>query len=87
MRAMVVIKSKEKILKVGSKGEIFPPKDVRDALGLNPNQPIIVYQYKNTLIIRKLTSLDEILEQKPKISISYHVWKQLDSEINEDLEK
>jgi AbrB family looped-hinge helix DNA binding protein len=84
---MTIAKSKEQIIKIGSKGEIFPPKEIRQSLGLEPNQPIIIYQYKNTLIVRKLTSLEEILEQEPKITISYHAWKQLDQEINEDLEK
>jgi bifunctional DNA-binding transcriptional regulator/antitoxin component of YhaV-PrlF toxin-antitoxin module len=77
MIAMAATKSKEKIIKIGTKGEIFPPKEFRESLGLNPNQPAIIYQYKNTLIVRKLTSLDEILDQEPKVSISYHAWKQL----------
>jgi AbrB family looped-hinge helix DNA binding protein len=84
---MVATNPKEQIIKVGSKGEIFPPKEIRQSLGLEPNQPIIIYQYKNTLIVRRLTSLEEILEQDPKITISYHAWKQLDQDINEDLEK
>lgn len=84
---MATIKPKEQVIKIGSKGEIFPPKELRQSLGLEPNQPIIIYQYKNTLIIRKITSLEEILQQEPKITISYHAWKQLDQEINEELEK
>ena len=84
---MAITKSKERIIKIGSKGEIFPPKELRDSLDLHPNQPIIIYQDKNSLIIRKLTSLEEILKQDPKITISYHAWKQLDHGINEDLEK
>ena len=83
---MALTKSREQVIKVGSKGEIFPPKEVRESLGLMPNQPIIIYQHKNTLIIRKLSSLEEILEEKPKITISYHALKQLDKEINEELE-
>jgi bifunctional DNA-binding transcriptional regulator/antitoxin component of YhaV-PrlF toxin-antitoxin module len=84
---MATTKSKEFVIKIGSKGEIFPPKELRQSLGLESNQPIIIYQDKNTLSIRKLTSLDEILQHEPKITISYHAWKQLDQEINEDLEK
>jgi AbrB family looped-hinge helix DNA binding protein len=86
MKRMAITKSKEQIIKIGSKGEIFPPKELRQSLGLEPNQPIIIFQYKNTLIIRKLLSLDEIIKQKPKLTISYHAWKQLDQELNEELE-
>lgn len=86
MKIMALTKSKEQIIKIGSKGEIFPPKELRQSLGLEPNQPIIISQYKNTLIIRKLSSLDEILKQKPKLTISYHAWKLLDQELNEELE-
>ncbi|TFF85426.1 MAG: AbrB/MazE/SpoVT family DNA-binding domain-containing protein [Promethearchaeota archaeon] len=71
------------ILKIGSKGEIIPPKDIRERLSLQPDQPIILYIHKDQLIIRRIHSLEEILSSPSKIKISYHAWK----EFKEDLSK
>ena len=65
------------MLKVGAKGEIVPPKEIREKLGLMSNQPIILVLHRGTLIIRKLFSLDEILQQPAKVTISYQAWKEL----------
>ena len=75
------------ILKIGSKGEIFPPKDIRDKLGLEPDQPIIMYVHNDQLIIRKVYSLKELLKTPPKVKISYHAWKHFKKELSEEYEK
>lgn len=75
------------ILKIGSKGEIFPPKDIRERLGLEPDQPIMLYIHKDQLIIRKIHSLKEILSSPPKVKISYHAWKQFKEELSKEYEK
>ena len=75
------------ILKIGSKGEIFPPKDIREKLGFEPNQPIILYVHNDQLIIRKVHSLEELLKSPPKVKISYHAWKQFKDELSEEYEK
>ncbi len=77
----------EQVLKIGSKGEIFPPKNIRKKLGLTHDQPIIMSVHNNKLIIRKLHSLEEILKEPAKLKISYHAFKEMNKEINEDLEK
>ncbi len=63
------------ILNIGSKGEIYPPKDLREKLGFMPGQPILLYIHKDQLIIRKIHSIEELLESPPKIKINYHDWK------------
>ena len=75
------------ILKIGSKGEIFPPKDLREKLGFEPGQPIILYVHNDQLIIRKVHSLEELLKSPPKVKISYHAWKQFKDELSEEYEK
>ena len=75
------------ILKIGSKGEIFPPKALREKLGFEPNQPIILYVHNDQLIIRKVHSLEELLKSPPKVKISYHAWKQFKDELSEEYEK
>ncbi|MBN1215469.1 MAG: AbrB/MazE/SpoVT family DNA-binding domain-containing protein [Candidatus Lokiarchaeota archaeon] len=83
----MTISEEKMVLKVGSKGEIFPPKEIREKLGLKPNQPIVMTIHQDKLIIRKLYSLDEILKTPPKVKISYHAWKQFKDDLNEEYEK
>ena len=74
------------ILKIGSKGEIFPPKAIRKKLGFEPDQPILLYIHKDQLIVRKLHSIEEILNSPPKTKISYHAWKQFKEDLREEYE-
>lgn len=78
--------SEKFVLKIGSKGEIFPPKEIREKLGLTPNQPILMTIHEDKLIIRKLDSIESILSTPPKAKISYHAWKQFKKELNEEIE-
>lgn len=74
------------ILKIGSKGEIFPPKIIREKLGFKPNQPIILFVHQDQLIVRKLYSIEEILNVPPKTKISYHAWKQFKKDFIKEYE-
>ncbi len=70
------------VVKIGSKGEIFPPKEVREYLEFNKDQPVLMRVYPNRLIIQKFETLDKILSEPAKAKISYHVLKQLESEFD-----
>ena len=74
------------ILKIGSKGEIFPPKAIREKLGFEPDQPILLFIHEDQLIVRKLHSIEELLNSPPKTRISYHAWKQFKEELLEEYE-
>ena len=74
------------ILKIGSKGEIFPPKIIREKLGFEPNQPILLFIHQDQLIVRKIYTMEEILNVPPKTKISYHAWKQFKEELIKDYE-
>ena len=82
---MVVSNNYEQVLKVGSKGEIFPPKEIREYLGLSSDQIIILSVVNEKLIIRKVFSYQEILNRPAKVKISREAWKQLKKEGNEEL--
>ena len=84
---MTLTDTKEYALKIGSKGEIFPPKEIREKLGLANNQPIILTVHRDKLIIRKLHSLDDILKRPVKVTISHHAWKQFRKELSEEAEQ
>jgi AbrB family looped-hinge helix DNA binding protein len=84
---MTIAEDNKVILKIGSKGEIFPPKEIRKKLGFEPDQPIILYVNKDQLIIRKVYSIEEILKSPPKVKISYHAWKQFKDDLSEEYER
>lgn len=73
---------KQYILKIGSKGEIFPPKEVREYLGFDKNQSILMKVYSNRIIVQKIDNLEEILSKPTNIKISYHVLKNMESEFD-----
>jgi bifunctional DNA-binding transcriptional regulator/antitoxin component of YhaV-PrlF toxin-antitoxin module len=73
---------KQYILKIGSKGEIFPPKEVREYLGLKKNQSILMKVYSNRIIVQRIDSLEEILSKPADVKVSYHVFKNIKSEFD-----
>jgi AbrB family looped-hinge helix DNA binding protein len=79
--------SEKIVLKIGSKGEIFPPKKIREQLGLNPDQLILMLVHNDRLIIRKLDSIENILKTPPKAKISYHAWKQFKKNLSKEIEE
>lgn len=81
------VSTNKKVLKIGSKGEIFPPKNIREELGLEPGQPIILYLHKDQLIIRKIHSLEEIVKDTPKVEFSYHAWREFKDDLSREYEK
>ncbi len=78
---------KEHVLKIGSKGEIFPPKEIREMLGLEKDQQIILTIQNDLLIIRKVYSVEELLAKPAKVKISMHAWKQFRKQLAKDAEK
>ena len=82
----MITDSSTMILKIGSKGEIFPPKAIREKLGFEPDQPIIMFIHEDQLIVRKLNSIEEILNSPTKMKISYHAWKQFKEDLTEEYE-
>ena len=75
------------VLKVGSKGEIFLSEVIRDELNLNIGDDIIVNVHNNSLLIRKLHSLEEILSKPALVKISYQEFQEMDEEISKSLEE
>ena len=55
--------------RVGSKGELFIPKKIRDALGLKPGSIVEYELTEKGLLIKKKYSLSELLKLKPLITI------------------
>jgi bifunctional DNA-binding transcriptional regulator/antitoxin component of YhaV-PrlF toxin-antitoxin module len=56
---------------VGSKGELFPPKEIREKLKLNAHTKVIYKIEAGRLIVEPIPSLKEVLEEKPSVEITF----------------
>ena len=62
---MMIIESR-----IGSKGELFIPKKIRDMFGLKPRMKVIYRVEKDRIIIEPIPSIEDILKEKPEIEIT-----------------
>jgi len=56
--------------RVGSKGELFPPKEIREKLGLHANTKIIYKIEAGRLVVEPIPSLEEVLKESPPVQIT-----------------
>ena len=78
----------EKTSRVGTKGEIYLPKKVRDRLGWKQSTPVVLRIHGNDVIIsRKTRFVDLISRDAIRRTLSEEQSHQLDKEINEEIEQ
>ncbi|MFW9914169.1 MAG: AbrB/MazE/SpoVT family DNA-binding domain-containing protein [Candidatus Thorarchaeota archaeon] len=70
--------------KVGSKGELFPPKELREQINLKAGQTIIYRIVNGRLIVEKILTPKEILEKPSKVIISLEEIKKDRLKLSED---
>ena len=73
--------------KVGSKGELFPSKKIREAIGLKKNQRIKYSVVHGRLIIEKIPDPILLMSQPPKININWKEYKKDRVTFSKELEK
>jgi AbrB family looped-hinge helix DNA binding protein len=56
--------------RVGSKGELFPPKEIREKLGLHAHKKVIYKVEGGRLIVEPVPSLEEVLKETPSVEIT-----------------
>jgi len=56
--------------RVGSKGELFPPKHIREKLGLKPRVKVVYRVDEGRLIVEPAPSLEEVLREPPLVQVS-----------------
>ena len=56
--------------RVGSKGELFPPKEIREELGLRANVKVIYKIEEGRLVVEPIPSLEEVLGEPPSVEVS-----------------
>ncbi|TFG17457.1 MAG: hypothetical protein EU530_10565 [Promethearchaeota archaeon] len=70
---------------VGSKGELFPPKSIREKMGLKKGQKIVYRVLNGRLIVEKYIELEEILSKSAKMEISFDELKKDREELSEEI--
>jgi AbrB family looped-hinge helix DNA binding protein len=56
--------------RVGSKGELFPPKEIREKLGLQAHARVIYKIEDGRLVVEPVPSLEEVLKETPSVEIT-----------------
>ena len=70
--------------KVGSKGELFPPKHLRYKIGLVEGQNVLYRVVNNRLIVEKLLEIGEVLAKPSKVTVSFTELKKDRLQLSED---
>jgi bifunctional DNA-binding transcriptional regulator/antitoxin component of YhaV-PrlF toxin-antitoxin module len=55
---------------VGSKGELFPPKEIRRKLGLSAHTKVIYKIESGRLVVEPVPSLEEVLKESLPVEIT-----------------
>jgi len=56
--------------RVGSKGELFPPKEIRETLGLQPHVKVIYRVVDGRLLVEPVPSLEDIMREPTSVKIT-----------------
>jgi AbrB family looped-hinge helix DNA binding protein len=68
--------------RVGSKGELFLPKKIREELGLHPHTKVIYRVEGNRLVVEPIPSLDEVLKKQPSVEITLEEFHEFRRELS-----
>jgi bifunctional DNA-binding transcriptional regulator/antitoxin component of YhaV-PrlF toxin-antitoxin module len=56
--------------RVGSKGELFPPKKIREKLGLRAHTGVIYKIEDGRLVVEPVPNLEEVINETPSVEIT-----------------
>jgi bifunctional DNA-binding transcriptional regulator/antitoxin component of YhaV-PrlF toxin-antitoxin module len=68
--------------RVGSKGELFPPKKMREKLGLRPRTKVLYRIYNGRLVVEPVPSLEELMMRKPLVTITVEEFRSFREELS-----
>jgi len=72
--------------RVGSKGELFPPKEIRERLGLHAHTKVIYKIEGGRLVVEPVPSLEEVLKETPSVEITLEEFHKLRKELSRKAE-
>ena len=56
--------------RVGSKGELFPPKEIREKLGLRAHVKVIYKVEEGRLVVEPIPNLEDVLKEPPSVEVT-----------------
>jgi len=56
--------------RVGSKGELFPPKEIREKLGLRAHEKIVYKVEDGKLVVEPVPNLEDVLREPSSVEIT-----------------
>lgn len=68
--------------RVGSKGELFPPKELRKKVGLDANSRVRYTVEDGRLVVESIPDLDQLMSQRPQVEISLAEFKRFRRELS-----
>jgi bifunctional DNA-binding transcriptional regulator/antitoxin component of YhaV-PrlF toxin-antitoxin module len=68
--------------RVGSKGELFPPKDIREKLGLMPRTKVLYRVEDGRLVVEPVPSLEELMSREPVVTITVEEFRSFREELS-----
>ncbi|MCX8171383.1 MAG: AbrB/MazE/SpoVT family DNA-binding domain-containing protein [Candidatus Bathyarchaeota archaeon] len=72
--------------RVGSKGELFPPKEIREKLGLYAHKKVLYRVEDGRLIVEPVPSLEEMLREPPLVEVTIEEFHRLRRELSQRAE-
>jgi bifunctional DNA-binding transcriptional regulator/antitoxin component of YhaV-PrlF toxin-antitoxin module len=68
--------------RVGSKGELFPPKEIREELGLQVHVKVIYKIEAGRLVVEPIPSLEEVLKERSSVEITLEEFRKHRKELS-----
>ena len=72
--------------RVGSKGELFPPKEIRERLGLHAHSRVLYKIEDGRLVVELVPSLEETLKEDTSIEITLEEFHKHRKELSQKTE-
>lgn len=72
--------------RVGSKGELFPPKEIREKLGLKPGVKVVYRVINGKLIVEPIPSIEDVLEESKPVKISIEEFYRFRRKLSRNIE-
>ncbi len=72
--------------RIGSKGEIFPPKEIREKLGLHPHVRIKYKIEDGRLVVEPIPTLHEVLNEPQRVETTLGELKSFRKELSQKAE-
>jgi len=73
--------------RVGSKGELFPPKEIREKLGLKPHTKVLLHVADGKLIVEPIPSLEDLMSREPVVTITIEEFRKFREELSRQVEE